>query len=210
MRLNGDVDFNGQVQFPDFVVFASNFGQNGRTWSQGDFDSNGGVQFPDFVLFAGNFGKAAPQDGVLGDFNNDGLVGVADLDLLSAEVAGGGANAAFDLTNDNNVNQADVNALLGITNRLNGDVDFNGQVQFPDFVVFASNFGQGGRTWSQGDFDSSGAVQFPDFVLFAGNFGKSAPAATAVVPESTGGGAYVLVILGTTVLRQIRRRRGRP
>ncbi len=41
--------------------------------------------------------------------------------------------------------------------------------------------------YTDGDFDKSGDIQFPDFVLFAENFGKSgAGGVAAAVPEPTG------------------------
>ena len=55
-------DFNGdcEVDFSDFVVFASGFG---RTAGDGEFDArfdlngNGEVDFPDFLIFASEFGR---------------------------------------------------------------------------------------------------------------------------------------------------------
>ena len=54
-------DFNGdcEVDFSDFVVFASGFG---RTAGDGEFDArfdlngNGEVDFSDFLIFASEFG----------------------------------------------------------------------------------------------------------------------------------------------------------
>jgi hypothetical protein len=70
-----------------------------------------------------------------------------------------------------------------LTDRLPGDADFDGSVQFPDFVALADSFGQPGA-WSQGDFDCTGDVQFPDFVILADNFGQVAVSATVPEPAS--------------------------
>jgi hypothetical protein len=122
---------------------------------------------------------------IIGDFNDDGVVDLADMDLLS-EAANNNDAAEFDLDGDGLVDAADRDIFLGgnlITsgNKLNGDADFDGEVQFPDFVILAGNFGQSNKKWSEGDFDMSDEVQFPDFTILANNFGKSAVG--NVVPE---------------------------
>jgi hypothetical protein len=149
-----------------------------------------------------------------GDFNLDGIVDLLDIDLLGAEIASGANIASFDLNNDNLVDGTDLNLFLGdniITsgNKLNGDADFGGDVQFPDFVVLANNFGMAGN-WSEGDFDATGEVQFPDFVILANNFGQSAAAAAAVPEPSSGLMLCVLAGAGVLLRRKVHRNAGRP
>jgi hypothetical protein len=146
--------------------------------------------------------------GLRGDFNLDGVVDRSDIDLLGIEIAGSTNDAAFDLTGDNLVNGADRDVFLGDNiisdgNKLNGDADFSGQVQFPDFVILADNFAQMAKKWSEGDFDTDGQVQFPDFVILADNFGMSA-AAAASVPEPSGLMLGLMAVCVGTMLR------GRP
>ena len=121
-----------------------------------------------------------------GDFNQDGVVDLQDIDLLGTEIAANRNNVAFDLNADDLVNVVDLMRFLFqniITsgNKLVGDADFDGEVQFSDFVVLAENFGRSNMKWSQGDFDVDGVVQFSDFTHLADNFGKSA-AVTSAVP----------------------------
>ena len=58
----GDFDANGQVEFADFLTFASGFG---KTSTDLDFDTrldlggNGTIDFEDFLIFAQNFGKSS-------------------------------------------------------------------------------------------------------------------------------------------------------
>lgn len=60
-QMAGDADFDGsgEVDFPDFVMFARAFGS---TDPQFDLDDSGMVDFPDFVLFARAFGGPAEPD----------------------------------------------------------------------------------------------------------------------------------------------------
>jgi hypothetical protein len=124
-----------------------------------------------------------------GDYNDNGTVEQADLDLLGIEIAAGTNNVVFDVNGDQLVNAADRDVFLGgdlisSGNKLNGDAEFDGQVQFADFVILSSNFGKSG-VWSQGDFDVDGVVQFGDFVILSNNFGQSVAAAAAVPEPAT-------------------------
>jgi hypothetical protein len=58
-----------------------------------------------------------------------------------------------------------------VLNRLAGDVDGSGTVEFADFVILANNFGREDAAVSDGDLDGDGDVDFSDFVLLADNFG---------------------------------------
>jgi hypothetical protein len=134
-----------------------------------------------------------------GDFNSDGVVDRDDLDLLGTEIAAGTNDVMFDLNADALVDTGDRDEFLGgdlITtgNKLNGDADFDGEVQFSDFVILSNSFGNPG-VWSDGDFDVDGVVQFGDFVILSNNFGLSA--AAAAVPEPAG---IWLALVGLLVL----------
>ena len=57
----------------------------------------------------------------------------------------------------------------------NGDIDGDGDVDFSDFLLFASAFGtiKGGTGYNPAaDLDGDGAVVFSDFLIFASAFGK--------------------------------------
>ena len=56
----GDANRDGAVDFADFQVLSSSFGQQGD-WSAGDFDLDGTVGFSDFLLMADNFGSPNEQ-----------------------------------------------------------------------------------------------------------------------------------------------------
>jgi hypothetical protein len=140
-----------------------------------------------------------------GDFNADGLVDSADIDLLGTDIATGENRQEYDLTGVGLTTVADLAEFLTIADRLNGDADFDGEVQFADFVILSEQFAQAGL-WSQGDFNADGEVQFPDFVILSNNFGQST-AGVAAVPESCGvwSTLYGIGWLATAVLRRRRR-----
>ena len=64
----------------------------------------------------------------------------------------------------------DFHAEMVVTYR--GDIDLDLDVDFADFLILASRFGQGDATWHDGDFDGNGIVEFPDFLAMGGNFGN--------------------------------------
>jgi hypothetical protein len=47
---NGDTDFNGRVNFDDYVRVDNGFNNHLSGWMNGDFDFNGSVNFDDYVL----------------------------------------------------------------------------------------------------------------------------------------------------------------
>jgi len=51
----GDLDGDGSVAFPDFLVFSDNFGANVDGVGHGDLNSNGIVDFPDFLILSDNY-----------------------------------------------------------------------------------------------------------------------------------------------------------
>ena len=56
-----------------------------------------------------------------------------------------------------------------------GDFNEDGQLSFPDFILFAQNFGRtkGDRDFNaKYDLDDSGSVDFADFLQFAQAFGN--------------------------------------
>lgn len=61
LRLTGDANGDGTVDFNDLLVLAQNFGRRtGIDWSAGDFTYDGAVDFSDLLLLAQNYGHALP------------------------------------------------------------------------------------------------------------------------------------------------------
>ncbi|WP_428386141.1 trypsin-like serine protease [Mucisphaera sp.] len=116
--------------------------------------------------------------GLTGDFNQDGQLTDADIDLL---VSGfGGADLGFDLDGSGVVDAADLDAWLLLAGSTRGDANVDGLVDLVDLSQLASGFGHAGA-WGDGDFNADSQVDLIDLSLLAGNFGFA-----AVVPEPAG------------------------
>lgn len=84
-----------------------------------------------------------------------------------------------------------------------GDLNDDGKVDFPDFLLLSGNYNQATSMYEDGDINCNGTVDFPDFLALSGNFGASA-AAAASVPEPS---AFAMVCLAGLALCGLRRRR---
>jgi hypothetical protein len=162
------------------------------------------------TVFARNVGfQLVPEiDGILGDFNSNGVLDSGDLDELANAMMMN--DAAFDLNGDGNVNIDDrlvwVRDLKGTWM---GDADLNGEFNSGDFVrVFqAGKFETGqGATWDQGDWNGDKVFNSSDFVTAFqdGGFENGPRGAVAAVPEP---GTATMMLLGLLSLMGVTRRR---
>jgi len=85
-----------------------------------------------------------------------------------------------------------------------GDANLTQRVNLDDFTILATNFGFGGKVWSDGDFNYDGFVNLDDFTLLAANFGRAFDGARSSVPEPTA--ASLLGLAAVAGLRRKRRR----
>lgn len=146
-----------------------------------------------------------------GDFNDDDVANLLDVNLLAEEIAAGSTDVLFDVDGDGGVDQSDLELLLSgdiLTdgNKLNGDANFDGRVAFADFATLSVNYGKDGKKWSEGDFVADGRIDFADFVTMSLNYNLAAASTAAgVVPEPSSGVLFVVMLL--PVLTTVRRRR---
>lgn len=157
-------------------------------------------------LTGANYLRMRLMASLLGDFDDDGTLSASDIDLLSAEIRMPTGVLSFDVNGDGSVNLTDHEHWVTDTsyaNTLIGDANFDGMVDFPDFLALSASFGQDGG-WAEGDFDGSGRVEFPDFLALSANFGEGANAAAAAVPEPTGVCLAAFGILGLIGFRRCR------
>ena len=120
----------------------------------------------------------------------------ADLAVVEFEYAGAGAtgrNSGWFLDNV---------SVSGFEEILQGDFNFDGNIDFADFLILADNFG---TETSQGDYDFNGVVNLADFAQLKAAFSAGAGEPTvSAVPEPSG---LTLLALATLVGFAFRKQR---
>jgi hypothetical protein len=152
-----------------------------------------------------------PVDVLRGDFDEDGQLGFADIELLVQTIVGRGQLSPFDLTYDGAVDQDDVRVWVEELGRTYyGDADLDGEFSSQDLISVLAT-GQyedgiaGNSTWSTGDWQVDGEFTSADLVtaLAGGGYGQGPrPPAAAPVPEPCG---TLSLSLGMLVLIACRR-----
>jgi hypothetical protein len=109
----------------------------------------------------------APQ----ADFDQDGNVNVADIDLLCAAIKEGRFDRRYDLHADGTVDRLDLDLLVeGILRSSYGDANLDGRFDSSDLVQIFQR-GEyddtipGNSTWADGDWDCDGEFDSSDLVL---------------------------------------------
>ncbi len=156
-------------------------------------------------------GQIEPPEGVVGDFDNDGLLTAADIDELSQAVRDAVGDAKYDLDGNGSVDNDD--RLFWILDRSVahshiGDSNLDREFSSSDFVlVFAAGKYETGEAagWDQGDWNGDGLFNTSDFVdaFNRGTYEQGPPAALAAVPEPSG---LLTVLLGLVACIGLRRR----
>jgi hypothetical protein len=175
-----------------------------------------------------------PVNPALGPADFDGITAAAAIDLYN----GSGGGAGIDISeatglqttpvsvNGNTVDlkyiqyvrlnyldgsgiAGEIDALSDASVTINGDTDFDADVDLSDLTVMGGNYGAtSGASWATGDFNADGEVNLTDLTLLGSSYGQSlddppAAAAGPAVPEPAS-----LTALALAALVAGRRRRG--
>jgi hypothetical protein len=136
-----------------------------------------------------------------GDFDDNGLWDIDDIDTLMAQIANGGKDLTFDLTGDGVVDDLDRDDWLAEAGTQNGfarpfllgDSDLDGTVNVSDMGGLGLAWQTDEDRWSWGNFSGKG-VTSKDLNALAVNWRKSVPIAVAVPEPSLGLNAFALLI----------------
>ena len=113
-----------------------------------------------------------------GDFDRNGALELADIDVLVAAIAEGNNPLAYDLTNDAQVDGQDLDPWLQLAGAANlgagrsylpGDANLDGVVNAQDFITWNTNKFTSVAAWSKGDFNADGVVDGQDFIVWNTN-----------------------------------------
>ncbi|MEZ6116513.1 MAG: PEP-CTERM sorting domain-containing protein [Pirellulaceae bacterium] len=165
------------------------------------------------LLFDVAVGRAdPPEPSNPGDYNNDGAINAADIDLLTVQMNAASPDLNFDENNDGSVDLADRTIWVeNLRNTYFGDSNLDGEFNSSDFVaVFTAgeyeDTAVGNSTWAEGDWNGDGDFNSSDFVtaFSAGGYEIGPRAAVAAVPEPA---SNVMVLLGLLGLSLVRRRK---
>jgi hypothetical protein len=125
-----------------------------------------------------------------GDFNGDGNLDAADIDVLTAQVIAGNHPPQFDLGNDGKVDEADRRTWIKeIRKTWYGDANLDGEFSSADFVaVFVIGEYEDAlvknSTWSDGDWNGDQEFNSSDFVVAFSDGGfELGPVPAHAVPE---------------------------
>ena len=188
---------------PLLVDGTDDFSFGGQTHPEGNLHPNTSLTDEFFEISVVRL-TAASVGQSPGDFNGDGNVNVADLDVM---VLG---DAAFDVTGDGVADASDLNTMLSdLIGTWTGDSNGDGQFNTSDLVaVFSSGKYETGETanWSEGDWDLDGQFGSGDLVaaFSEGGYEVGPRVAVAAVPEPATG---LLTLCVLPLLGCLRRRK---
>jgi len=168
----------------------------------------------------GDFTEASPRAGAIAELNLNGSMTFSNGTAhgLGSIFAGSSRDLVFEYsTPDVDKAFGSVEYVLGAgssaptcndiaaSRAIAGDLNGDGSVGFPDFLVLSNNFTLDGVGYEGGDINCDGTVGFPDFLVLSNNFGQPAGAEAASVPEPTSGMLAMLAMLTGFAFRRTRR-----
>jgi len=146
--------------------------------------SGGSVDVANNKLFIhyGQIGAADPIASIVSYLTDGYNANWAGGEILSSSVAAANASGshvyAIGYADGADGQGVAPSGEIEIMPTLAGDAQLQGNVNFGDFQILASNFGKSGG-WDQGNFTYGSVINFGDFQLLAGNFGANTSGLTA-------------------------------
>ena len=194
---------------PLLVDGVDNFSFGSQTHPSGIEHPGQAVDFSDIAVVRLT---GAPQTSATCDFDDDGVCGIADLDMLLYDGQALQLLDPYDLNNDSLVNLADRDEWYSIASQENGvelvpgDTDLDGRVVAADLNNLGTNWQVADATSvMQGDFNGDGNVNATDLNDIGRNWlHGAAAAASEAVPEPS---ALVLSLIAIIALQLRFRRR---
>jgi len=193
----------GDKEEPGIATFTITDVDTGNSVEIGTIDNSQGEAAADMtgnisIVFTDIFTSVSnAQDLSFGLFDNLIVTSVsAPADPLDCN--GDGSVDAMDVACATGATLGDTLSAAGF---LGGDLNLDGEVNFPDFLILSTNFGDAtaGGVYANGDIDLDGTIGFPDFLALSANFGQAAGAAS--VPEP-GGLTLGLFAIGLLAIRR--------
>ncbi len=164
------------------------------------------------VAYTGNhvFLGVVPGELPSVDLDKNGIIDVADIDLLMNAVAAGTPNPRFDLNGDGNVNDADRDQWLAEAGPANGlagpyllgDANLDATVNAADLNVLGISWQSDNANWSQGNFTGSDS-NAADLNAVGLNWQQTVNPAAAAIPEPSANFLAIAMAIALVVRRRI-------
>jgi hypothetical protein len=94
--------------------------------------------------------------------------------------------------------------LNGDHERVPGDANADGTVNFADLLILAQHYGLKNQNYMTGDFNGDFSVGFDDLLFLAQHYGQTSAAATSPAPEPSALTALGLLAIAITARRRRR------
>ena len=145
-----------------------------------------------------------------GDYNNNGVLDAADIDMLTTAAATNPNDLTYDLNDDQHVDFADVTIWAkDLRKTWIGDANVDGRFNNQDFVdiFIVGKYEQDEfAVWSEGDWDADGRFSSSDFVaaFVDGGYEQGLRTDVVAIPEPS---SMLLLTFGCLMAIRTRRRR---